>query len=85
LLRFTHMADAKKSGAVERKSTRPPPGHSEARVKKAPKWSPTLPSASPPASEPDALAEAHAAIAEARSALDAAVLALDRLPTTRRR
>lgn len=77
------MMGAKKTGlgasGDARRSTQPPAaGASEARVKVAKKWSPTMPSVRAPA-VPDPLQEAHAAVAEARAALDVLVLALDRL------
>lgn len=80
LLRFTNMMGATKKpgmGEAERRSSRPPE-QSEAKLKSAKKWSPTLPSVTAPA-QPDALAEAHAHLAEARAALEALVLALDRI------
>ncbi len=80
------MMTAKKglgSGSA-RGSTRPPAAQSEARVKTAKKWSPTLPSALGAPAEPDPVSEAHAALAEARAALDAVTLALDRIRRARR-
>jgi hypothetical protein len=58
-----------------------PPGamHSERRVKTAPKWSPTLPSAAAADAEPDPVIEAHATLNEARQLLDTLVLLIDRL------
>lgn len=79
------MVAPKKGRAVgERATDRPGAIHaSERRVKAAPKWSPTLPSAAPPKEEPDPLAEAHAALADVRAALDVAVQALDRIKRRR--
>ena len=80
------MMGAKK--AVGPLSERParassPPGASEKRMKAAPKWSPTLPSARASV-VPDPLAEAHAALAEARAALDVVLLCLDRISSRRK-
>jgi hypothetical protein len=59
----------------------PPSNRSEKRVKAAPVWRPTVPSATITAATSDedtALQEAHATLAEVRTLLDTLVLLLDR-------